>query len=463
MSKKNVWSTRLGFYLVAIGSACGLGNLWRFPVVVGDNGGGAFVLLYVMCALLLGLPLLIGELILGRKTGKSVMAGMEALASNPHQKKEREALGLKPSFFRFVGTFAVLLSMAILSYYAVISGWVLHFVIQFLMSFTEGASSTMGARLSELMNNGWLQIGLASVHLLLVMIIVLKGVQEGLEKWVGYMMPAFGVLLVILMYKSISLPSGIEALRFLLYPDFSKLNLSSLLSAIGHVCFTLSVGLGTMVTFGSYMRDQEHIPTAGFRVTLVDTFVSVFAGLLIFPIVLSASNIPLTDPGLLFEALPRFLLDLSGGQAFGLLFFVCLYLATLGATIGLFEMVVSNLQEKFKWTRAQTTWVTGLLLLIASTVPALSSSVFKGIRVAGMMLLEILDAFLINLLLPVLALLVSVALSYGLSLSEKRSLFVDNHRLESVALFEHWTWILRYLVPALIVLALALHLLGLLF
>lgn len=450
MPKRGSWRTRFGFYLAAIGSACGLGNLWRFPYVAGENGGGAFVLLYVMFALLIGLPLLIGELMLGKSTHKSILAATASLT------------GKYNKVFRWIGRLSVITSLVVLSYYAVISGWALHFSTQFMVGMINPEVLQEKGRLGHLLSNGWLQMGLASVHLLLAIVVVLRGVQEGLEKWIGAMMPIFSILLVLLVIRSLSLDSAPQALRFLFYPDFSKLQLSSPLHAIGHVCFTLSVGFGTMVTFGSYLRDSDHIPGAGFRVAIVDTLLSLFAGLLLFPIVLQASNIPLTDPGLLFEALPRFLLQMPGGVVFGFAFFVCLYLAALGASIGLLEVIVSNVVDRIKISRVTATWASGGVALVLGIFPALSSSLFKNFKVSGKSLLEILDGFLINFFLPLIALGIAWAIHKGLDRKEQEKLFVDPLKIESVALFPHWQIAMIWVVPILIGFAFFLQILQLL-
>ena len=446
--KRGSWKTRFGFYLAAIGSACGLGNLWRFPYVVGENGGGAFVLLYGLLVLTIGLPLLIGELMLGKSTHRSILKATENLIKTQSRWHFR------------VATFSVIACLVILSYYAVISGWVLHFTVQFLMGTFDQNLLWEQGRLEHLMSNGWLQMGLASVHLILAVVIVLKGVQEGLEKWISAMMPVFAFLLIILVVKSLSLDSAPQALRFLLYPDFSKLTLSSLLNAIGHVCFTLSVGFGTMVTFGSYLRDEDHIPTAGFRVAMVDSILSIFAGLLLFPVVLEASNIRLTDPGLLFEALPRFLLQMPGGVLFGLAFFLCLYLAALGASIGLLEVVVSNAVDSFRWSRGKSTWICGSFAFLLAAFPALSSTVFRKVRFLGRSLLENLDDFIINFFLPMIALGVVFMVIRGMVSSEHKRLFVDPQKIESEAMFPHWIWVMKYFIPASILFAFFLKILS---
>lgn len=444
MSKRGSWRTRFGFYLLAIGSACGLGNLWRFPYVVGENGGGAFILLYVFMALAIGAPMLIAELMMGKNSRRSVIVVTQQLS-------QKAAMN-----FRWAGRFAVILSIVVLSYYAVISGWVLHFMTQFLISiFSPPEMVTAKTNLAALMSNGWLQLMLASVHLLVTIVVVVKGVQEGLEKWISYTIPLFAILVGILVLESFSMPSTPEVLRFLFYPDFSKLTWSSLNHALGHVFFTLSVGFGTMVTFGSYMRDSDHAPTAGFRVALVDTAISLVAVVMIFPVAFQASNIPLTDPALMFEVLPRYLLAIRGGTLFGLAFFACLYMAALNASIGLLEVVVSNwVDAEKKMERGRATWYSGLVALVLTILPALSSSVFKNVRFFERSLIESLDSLLINWFLPIAALGVLLAFNRGIADKEKETSFVDKDKFVSYSMYPHWLFTLKWVAPAVIVLGL---------
>lgn len=452
-SKRGAWRTRFGFYLLAIGSACGLGNLWRFPYVVGENGGGAFILIYVFMSLAIGAPMLIAELMLGKNSRRSVIVATQQLS----QKAGRG--------FRWAGRLAVILSIVVLSYYAVISGWVLHFMTQFLVSlFSPPEMVTAKTNLAALMSNGFLQLMLASAHLLITVVVVVKGVQEGLEKWISYTMPLFAALVIVLLMRSFSLPSTPEALRFLFYPDFSKLTLSSLNHALGHVFFTLSLGFGTMVTFGSYMRNEDHPPTAGFRVTLVDTAISLIAVVMIFPVAFQATNAPLTDPALMFEVLPRYLLGIRGGTLFGLAFFACLYMAALNASIGLLEVVVSNwVDVQKKMERGRATWLSGVVALFLTIVPALSSSVFKDVRIFGKSVIESIDSALINWLLPLVALSVLMAYNWGVSVEEKEQSFVDRDKFVSYTMYPHWIFILRWVGPLVITLGLLLQVLGALF
>jgi NSS family neurotransmitter:Na+ symporter len=258
------------------------------------------------------------------------------------------------------------------------------------------------------------------------------------------------------------LPSTPEVLRFLFYPDFSKLTLSSLNHALGHVFFTLSVGFGTMVTFGSYLREEDHVPTAGFRVALVDTLISLLAVVMIFPVAFQASNVPLTDPALMFEVLPRYLLGIPGGALFGLTFFVCLYMAALNASIGLLEVVVSNLVDRNKtMERGRATWYSGLVALVLTVLPALSSSVLDNVRIGGRSLIESLDSLLINWLLPLVALGILWAFYKGTSEKEKETSFVDKQKFVSYSMYPHWIFILKWAAPAVILVGFILQIIAL--
>jgi NSS family neurotransmitter:Na+ symporter len=314
------------------------------------------------------------------------------------------------------------------------------------------------------MQNGWLQWALASVHVLLTIVVVAKGVQEGLEKFISYMMPLFVTLVFLLVLRSTSLPTEPEVLRFLFYPDFSKLTYSSIIHAMGHIFFTLSVGFGTLVTFGSYMREEDHVPTAGFRVTLVDTAISLVAVLLVFPIAFQASNVPLTDPALLFETLPRFFLDFRGGLLFGLLFFSCLYLAALNASIGLMETIVSNLvdsSQRKKINRGKASWITGAFALVLAMLPAFSSSVFRNVQFFGKGLMELMDSVLINWILPVIALGLLISINWGMTEKEKETQFIAKDRFVSYSMYPHWKWVLRWYAPGFIIFGMLLQILGL--
>ena len=459
--RRSLWGTRFGFYLAAVGSAFGLGNLWRFPYITVENGGGAFVLLYIVAALGLGLPLLIGELMLGKISRRSVISACYRLSHDDSISRSVRAKSGGSDFWIWTGRLAVLCCLLILSYYAVISGWVLHFLMQFFVSQLKTGGFDVDKSLSVLREHGGLQIALMSVHLLITLVIVAKGVQEGIERWVSLSMPAFVILLFILVMKSLSLPTSTDAMRFMFYPDFTKLTLFSPLDAVGHVLFTLSIGFGTMVTFGSYLNEKTKIPAAGFRVTAMDTIISLFAGLLIFPLLIGGA-FTTTGPELLFQTLPRLLVDIDSGFVFGMAFFVCLYLAALGASIGLLESVVANLLDVTRLTRAQAAWVTGAFACVLGIGPALSTSVLRNVSLHGHGLLEILDGILINGLLPVSALGLAFMFMRKIKRERVQEEFINDESEATEILYSHWLFAIKWIAPAVIIASLLMAGFGLL-
>lgn len=447
--KRGAWRTRLGFYLAAIGTAFGLGNLWRFPYVVGSHGGGAFVLIYVALALLIGLSLLIAELMIGRVTRQGIIGGLKKLGGG--------------RAWTVFGALSLTATIIALSYYAVISGWVLHFMSRFFVSFVLQSPFSVDTTLKILMGNGYLQMALTSAHLLIASVIIAKGVQEGLERWIGWMMPVFIVLMTTLLIQSLLLPSAGEALQFLFYPDFSKLKAGSLVQAVGHVLFTLSLGFGTMVVFGSYLGDDTHIPSAGFRVAMLDTTLSLLAGLVIFPIVFAdravdSANLN-TGPELLFQTLPT-LFQGPGGSLWGCAFFLCLYLAALGASIGLLEAAVSNIMDFLKIKRGPATLVAGFGGLLLAIFPALSSTAFSGVRYRDMGLLAIVDAVLITGILPLIGLGISLFVGWKMKAATREEFFIAADRQASVRLYPNWLFVLRWMAPLVIAGSLLIELVG---
>lgn len=461
MGQRGAWATRFGIYLAAIGSAFGLGGLWRFPYVVAENGGGAFVILYFFLIVFIGVPLLIGELLIGKVTRRGVLAGQRQLVAQAQAAgrngKSRPLVGLMP----VLAIISIFCCVVILGYYSVVSGWVLHFLIKFLSApFVSGGEAQVSSGLVQLQGSGVLQLGLSTAHLLAVIIVVAKGVEDGIEKWVGFVMPIFVGILSVLVFKSLSMSTSSEALRFFLYPDFSKLSVTSLGAAVGQLCFTLSVGFATMITFGSYLRDESLVPNTGFRVATLDSTTALIAGLLVFPLVVG-SSIESRGPELLFETVPGFLLSIPGGMVFGIFFFLCLYLAALGATISVVETIVANICESTRLSRGRAAFYAGLAGVAASVVPGLSSSFFAGVHLGGRSLLELIDLVIINWIVPLLALAFSQIVVYEINKKIARDEFLALKSPASEILYSHWLILMKWVVPPVIILALALQLVGL--
>lgn len=424
------WGTRFGFYLAAVGTAFGLGNLWRFPYVVSENGGGAFVLLYLLMVLLIGTPFLVGELLLGKTMRMSLL---------PLSLKYRDS-GSSSKFFTITGWFAVILSMVVFAYYAVLSGWVLYFFGSTVLVTPTHATFDL------FVDSSLMQIAFSFVHLILVATIVLRGFNNGVERWMRWMMPVFGVLLLFLIYQSLSLETATSALRFLFYPDFSKLRWSSLAQAIGHVLFTLSLGFGTMVTFGSYLRDQSFLPELGFRVTMIDSLISISAGLMLFPIALMTTP-QVHGPEMLFQVVPELMQKILWGRAVGALFFLCLYIAALGACIGLLENIVSNL--RFRWPRRKAILAATSITLVITCLPLLARNPFQIIRIS--------DHIIVNWLLPLLALAISQFVVWRIEEKKMSEAFLEGARPGMKALYSQWYLLLKYGAVPIILIALILQ------
>lgn len=442
--KRGSFGTRLGFYFAAIGAAFGLGSLWRFPYVVAENGGGGFVFLYIVLVIFMGLPLLVSELFLGKFTRRSVISSFRQLrAQNATGVAKSRLLRLSS----VVSYAAVICCVCILAYYSVVCGWVLHFFLQFTAAIFSSDTAHLGDTMNRLNQMGWLQLVLASGHIMLVILIVLKGVEDGMEKAVGYIIPVFIAIVFVLVTRALQLESRNDALRFFLYPDFSKLQLSSIGAAVGHLCFTLSLGFSSMVTFGSYLKEDAKVPATSFRVVVMDSIAAIIAGLLVFPLVVGGQHGVKAAPDLLFQTVPAFFLELEGGVLFGTFFFLCLYLAALGASISLLEAVVANLQDSFQMKRAKATWSAGLIIIALSAIPALASTVFSNVSFFGHNLLDSIDRFLINWLVPLFALFFSQAVVYKLDESFMRTEFEVDQDSASAILYQHWRMLIRWVIP----------------
>lgn len=427
--KVYTWGSRFGFYLAAVGTAFGLGNLWRFPYVVSENGGGAFVLLYLLMVLLIGTPFLVGELLLGKTMRMSLL---------PLSLKYRDSN--YSLFFTITGWVSVFLSIVVFAYYAVLSGWVLYFFGSTVLVLPTETTFNV------FIDHSWMQIVFSFAHLLLVATIVLRGFNNGVERWMRWIMPVFGVLLLFLIYQSLSLDTAADALRFIFYPDFSKLRWSSLAQAIGHVLFTLSLGFGTMITFGSYLRDQSFLPELGFRVTMIDSLISISAGLMLFPIALMTTP-QVHGPEMLFQVVPQLMQKILWGRAVGALFFMCLYIAALGACIGLLENIVSNL--RFRWSRRKAIFAATVVTLLITVLPMLSHNPFQMIRIG--------DHIIVNWLLPLLALAISQFVVWRIEKKNMREAFMEGSRPGMKALYKQWYLLLKYGAVPIILIALILQ------
>ena len=328
----------------AAGSAIGLGNIWRFPYSAGENGGGAFVLVYLAFVMLIGLPVLWAELAVGRATERNAFGAFAALGS--------------PRGWPLVGALGVITGFGILAFYSVVAGWTVAYVYE--VSLGE-LSRSVDAETSERVFNALIgdavwPMALAFLFIVLTALVVRGGVAKGIERATKILMPAFALLLVVLAIRSLTLPNAMQGVEFLFAPDFGKLTPRVVMSALGQALFSLSLGMGVMITYGSYLKRDENLIVAGASVALFDTTIAVLAGLIIFPALFSVGVDPKGGAGLVFVVLPAIFDQLPAGGAFAIAFYVLLAIAALTSTISMMEVVVAYLVDERGWSRELSVW-----------------------------------------------------------------------------------------------------------
>ena len=358
------WGSKFGFIMAAAGSAVGLGNIWRFPYITGQNGGGAFVLVYILCVLLIGVPLLFTEMGLGRFTKKSTIGAFKDTGAGPFWMGAGAILALGVSFF-------------VLSYYGVIAGWTIGYIFKMLAG-TTGNFEAYAA-------NGVASISLLGGFMLLTIIIVLGGVSGGIEKAAKILMPILFGLIFIVAIRSLMLEGAMKGVEFYLTPDFSKITPNSILAALGQAFFSMSIGWGIMITYGSYLPKDSNLVESGVWVGLMDTGIALLAGFMIFPAVFAFGKSPEAGPTLVFQVLPDIFNSMPGGNIIGALFFLLLMVAALTSSISMLEVPASYFIDEKKWSRKKSAWVVGIAAFLFGVPSALShgaSESFTNLTIA---------------------------------------------------------------------------------
>lgn len=433
------WSSRWVFVLAAVGSAVGLGNIWKFPYIAGENGGGAFVLIYLLCVVGIGVPIMMAEILIGRRGRRSPMNTMQVLA--------KEA-GHSPHW-RFLGWSGVMAGFLILSYYSVIAGWALAYVMRSgLGTFSEATPDEVGSIFSALLASPESLLAWHTIFMVMTMVVVARGVRSGLERAVRFIMPILLVLLLILVGYAMNTGAFGEALSFLFSPDFSKLSRDGVLVAMGHAFFTLSLGMGAIMIYGSYVPEGTSIAKTTFLIAGADTAVALLAGLAIFPIVFANNLEPGTGPGLLFVTLPIAFGNMPGGLVVGTLFFVMVVFAAWSSAISLIEPAVTWLVENKGMNRLMASLWAGLATWLLGIVTVLSfnwwsfSFTFAGQEKSGGMF-DILDILTSNIMLPLGGLF--VALFAGWIMAEKAT--QEELALGASPSYRLWRFLARYVAP----------------
>lgn len=438
MTKKDRanFGSKLGVILASAGSAVGLGNIWRFPYETGNHGGAAFILVYLGCILLFGVPIMIAEFSIGRRSRANTAGAYRILAPGTQ--------------WRWVGRMGVLAGFLILGYYSVVSGWTLEYTLEAATnSFAGKSADQFIAAFGNFVANPWRPTLWMIIFLLATHFIVVKGVEKGIEKSSKIMMPILFILLLILAVCSISLPGAGAGLEFLLKPDFSKVDANVLLGAMGQAFFSLSLGMGCLCTYASYFRSDTNLPKTAFNVAAIDTAVAILAGLIIFPAAFSVGIQPDAGPSLLFITLPNVFQQAFGGLPWlaiilSIMFYVLLALAALTSTISLHEVVTAYLHEEFNMTRSKAARLVTAGCIVLGALCSLSLGVGKEYTLFGLTLFDLFDFVTAKIMLPLGGFFIALFSGWYLDKKIMRGEFTNNGTVKIGLLL---AFILKYIAP----------------
>ncbi len=405
------WSSRSAFLMASIGAAVGLGNLWRFPYIAGENGGGAFVLIYIAFVLILGIPLIMAELALGRAGKMSAIGTMTKMVKSGHN-----------PVWKMIGWLSILVPLMGLTYYSVVAGWSLDYITKAVTGSFSGIDAEGSGALFNGLLESWPRLTIwHSLYMVSVIIVVSLGVKAGLESTVKIMMPGLFILLAILSAYAMFTGEGRQAFNFLFSPDFSKITAQTVLVALGQALFSLAVGVGALITYGAYLPDNVSLPKAAAIIAVADTIVALLAGFMIFPIVFQYNLVPGEGPGLIFATLPIAFGQMPGGMIFGILFFLLLTFAAFTSSLAMLEPAIAWFEDKgmsrplTSWATGGAAWAVGLIMLLSFNL----LSDFKPLSFIGALadknLFGIMDFIVANIMLPINALLLALFAGWAMS------------------------------------------------
>lgn len=429
------WSSRLTFIMASAGAAIGLGNIWRFPYITGLNGGGEFVLIYLLFVILLGVPLMASEVLVGRRGQKNPSDSFRTIAH----------LSNKSRLWWIAGAIPILTGYLILSYYSVIAGWVLEYIFNSFSSRLSGVNGEQAATIfNQLLSNPVQMLFWDTIIVSITIAIVAAGLHRGLEKAIYIMFPSFIILTFVLIAYAVHTGSFMKGLSFLFEPDFSKITANSVLIALGQAFFSLGIGTGIMLTYGTYVTRKTSIPKTTVIICASDTLIALIAGMTIFPIVFANGLSPNVGPSLIFKTLPVAFGQMQYGYIFSGMFFIMLEFAALTSAIALLEPMTMFLQERFGWSRFSAATRAGFFIWILSLGSIASFNMAENFKIFGKTFFDFLDYATSNILLPLGGIL--VALFTGWAMYKKDS--SDELRLGRQSLvFRSWRFAVRYLAP----------------
>ncbi|SCY75823.1 sodium-dependent transporter [Desulfoluna spongiiphila] len=383
VENRDQFGSRIGFILASAGSAVGLGNIWRFPFVAGENGGAAFVLIYLLLVFCIGMPVMLAEFVVGRRGQGDPVGSLRRVAGK---------------VFTPLGGMGIFAAIVILSFYGVVGGWTIKYTIDALMGALGTDVPSAGAVFGTFVKDPKAVIFYQALFMLGTYGVVARGIGNGIEKFCTVFMPVLFLLLIVLAVRSVTLPGAAEGLAFYLKPDFSKVNGATILAALGQAFFSLSIGIGVMLTYGSYLKKSEPIVSPAFQICFLDSFVALIAGLVIFPAVFAFGLEPGSGPGLTFVTLPAVFSKMPGGALFAVLFFFLLVIASLTSSMSQLEVICAYFVDDRKWSRGKAT-LTVTALTFCLGIPS-AISLGGGLNIAGKSFLDAMDFMASNVIMP---------------------------------------------------------------
>jgi len=436
--QRDGFGSKFGILAAAAGSAIGLGNIWRFPYITGENGGAAFLLIYLFFVLLIGVPVMLSEFTIGRRAQRNPIGAFLKLAP-------------KKLWF-LVGVAGVAAAFMILAFYSTVAGWTLHYTYLSIINAFDGKSSTdLTTMFTQFHSGNYLPLFWQVLFMILTAGIVIAGVKDGIEKYTKILMPLLFVILIVLDIRAVTLKGAGEGLSFLFSPDFSKITSATVLEALGQAFFSLSLGMGTMITYGSYIGKKENLQSTALEVSIADTLVAVLAGVAIFPAVFAFKIEPSAGPGLVFMTLPGIFEQMPGGYIFGLLFFLLLVVAALTSSISVLEVVVAYVSEELKFSRKKATLFASLGIMVLGVMATLSFGAMKDFHLFGKNTFDLLDFSSANIMLPLGGFF--IVLFVGWKLGKKNVLDeLSNSGKLQVYLFNTFLFIVKFIAPIAIAL-----------
>ncbi len=442
LKTRDGFTTGLGVLAATLGSAVGLGNIWKFPYLTGENGGAAFILVYIISTLLVGLPVMISEQMLGRRARANAIGTLQKLAP-------------KRQPWWLIGVAGCLAAFLIMAFYTEVAGWVFAYIFKSLTGTilsTDPASTS--AEFADMTGSPAQSLIWQWIVLIMIALIAIMGVSKGIERTTKRLMPILFVLLIIVCVRSLTLDGAGEGLNFLLEPDFSKLTGEVVLVAMGLAFFKLSIGMGTMITYGSYFRDDQNIPTTAAKVMLADLTISLLAGIAIFPAVFAFGFNADAGPSLLFITIPAVFASMPLGEIFIVLFFVLTAIAATGAMLSLLEVPIAVLDELTGLSRTSATVITIGLLALVGAPAALSSSTLADFTIADKTMFDLYDYATSNVLLPVGGFFLSVFVGWVWGFDQVKRALSNSGALRNERIIQAFFGTVKFVTPVLVLLVL---------